>query len=82
MINGILSPENIKALAEMERSMDNGKQPFVRDHAGRRWAMPKQVLEMSGCVSGQTVSDVVMTSLLEANVAYIQMQIVLEETGK
>lgn len=82
MITSILSPENIKALAEIDQKMDEGTQPFVRDHAGRRWAMPKQVLEMSGCVSGQTVSDVVMTSLLEANVAYIQMHIALEKAGK
>lgn len=82
MINSILSPENIKALAEIDRKMDEGTQSFVRDHAGRRWAMPKQVLEMFGCISGQTASDAVLTSLLEANVAYIQMQMTLEKVSK
>jgi hypothetical protein len=82
MINGILSPENIKALAEIEREMDSGKQPFVRDNAGRRSAFPQEVLEVCGCVSGQTASEPIVTALLLANRAHIQMQIALEKVGK
>lgn len=82
MITSILSPENLKALAELDRKMDSGHQPFVRDDKGNRWAFPQEVLDVFGCISGQTASHAVMTGLLEANLAHIQMQIALEKATK
>lgn len=78
----LFNQEQVKVLAEVERRMDNGTMPFVRDNTGRRWAFPAEVLQTSGCVSGQTVNETILSHLMEANLANIQMQIALEKANR
>ncbi len=67
----LFNQDQIKMLAEVERRMDNGTMSFVRDNSGRRWAFSTEVLQTSGCISGQTVNETILTHLLEASLADI-----------
>jgi hypothetical protein len=71
------SRDDIAMLAECERDMDSGKQPFVRDGKGDRWAMPADTLAECGCISGQTVSGTILRALLETNLAKCRAQLAL-----
>jgi hypothetical protein len=74
--------DQMKVLAEVERRMDNGTMTFVRDSSGKRWPFSIEVLQTSGCISGQTVNETILTHLMEANLAHIQMQIALSKAKK
>jgi hypothetical protein len=39
--------EQIRMLAEVDRDMDSGKQPFVRDSKGFRFAFPSEVMQQA-----------------------------------
>ncbi len=69
-----LTQEQIQALAALDRDMDSGAQPFVRDETGSRWSFPAAVIEHCGCVSGQTASRAVITALMEANLASMKQR--------
>lgn len=70
------SEVEIQALAELERDMDSGIQPFVVLN-GHRWAFMPEVLAACGCVSGQTVNDTIIRALLENSLAHLRTQIAL-----
>lgn len=76
-----LTSKEIAAIARVESNMDNGTQPFVRDEQGRRWAFTSEILQQTGCVSGQTVDAKKMIFIMETNLANLQMQIALEKAG-
>lgn len=70
-----LTPEQIVQLAELDRQMDSGAQPFVRDASGQRWAFSAEVLQACGCVSGQTASHAVIQALMETNLARMTVEL-------
>lgn len=70
-----LTPEHIRILAEIERDMDSGAQPFVRDKMGNRLAFPAHILSECGCISGQTASDTVIVALMNARIRELDARI-------
>lgn len=62
--------EEIKMLAQLERDMDSGKQPFVIC-GGHRTAIMPEMLHKFGLVSGQSVSDFLMMQILEAQLSTV-----------
>ena len=77
-----LSVDDIRMLAEQERGMDSGKVAFVKDKDGRRWSVSLEVMEELGFESGQTVSDSLITAMIEAEIASIQARIALDKAAK
>ncbi len=69
-----LTIADIKMLAELERKMDSGEQPFVL-WENQRWAFRPEILEECGVVAGQTISSVIYRALLEASILYGQRKI-------
>jgi hypothetical protein len=74
--------EQVRLLAENDRKMDAGEQPFVLDDRNARWAFPGDVLGTFGVVSGQRVSSTVLQALLEANLAHINALIAIDRSRK
>lgn len=60
--------EEYRMLAVVEREMDNGKQPHVVNK-GDRWAVSRDIMDELCLVSGQGVSDCLITKILEARMA-------------
>ena len=73
-----LSTEEIRMLAQVERDMDAGNQPFVICH-GQRWAFTSDILEDNGVESGQTVSPVIIEALLKSSIASLNAKIAITE---
>jgi hypothetical protein len=73
-----LSSEQIQQLAELERRMDVGEQPFVR-WLGHRLSVFPNVMTEFGLQSGQTVSDFIAGKIMEAHLASIQAKIALRK---
>lgn len=69
-----LTTEEVRMLADMERKMDRGEQPYVMNRGGR-WAVPADTMEQLGLESGQTVSDFLITKILETNIANLTAEI-------
>lgn len=69
-----LTQEQIQSLSAIDRDMDSGAQPFVRDENGGRWAFSAAVMHQCGCASGQTASRDVLTALMTANIADLDRQ--------
>lgn len=66
--------DDIRALADMERKMDRGEQPYVMNGGGR-WAVPADTMAQLGLETGQTVSDFLITKILETNIANLTAEI-------
>lgn len=81
-MNDKLTLEDLRMLADQERKMDSGEQPHVIDKDRNRWAVSQEVMDELGLVSGQTVSDTIITAILEANVASIQARIAVDAAAK
>ncbi len=73
-----LTLDEIRMLAEQERIMDSGEQPFVLDTHRNRWSVSAEVMEELGLVSGQGVSHAIITAIVEAHLASIQARIALD----
>jgi hypothetical protein len=71
--------EQIRVLAEVDRDMGSGKQPFVLDSKGFRFAFPAQVMQQVGVESGQTACESVIIALMQANLAMVRYQALLEK---
>lgn len=73
--------EQIRMLAEIDRDMDSGKQPFVLDSKGFRFPFPADVMEQCGVESGQTACESVIIALMQANLAMVQSRVLLEKVS-
>lgn len=71
--------EQIRDLAAIDRAMDAGTQPFVRDIRGNRWAASQTTLDAIGAVSGQTASDPLIYEMLLVAQAECLAQIALAD---
>ncbi len=71
----------IRMLAEQERRMDSGEQPYVFDKNRNRWSVRSEVMEELGLESGQQVSDPIITAIVEANLAVCQTMVALEKAS-
>ena len=56
--------DDLRWIAEEDRDMDLGIQPFVM-HRGSRWAMTQEAMDEFGFVSGQPVSDAEIKATLK-----------------
>lgn len=68
--------EGIRALAEVERQMDDGTQPFVIAGETRMAVQPSVMAEM-GLACGQTVSMFLATEIMRYQLAHCQTQMAL-----
>lgn len=76
------APEEIRLLAECEKDMDCGKQPFVRvEGATGRMAVSEEIMIFFGLTSGQTISPTIQLAILRKNVDNLNRQI-MEQEGK
>lgn len=57
-------------------------QPFVLCTRGQRWLFPIELLEPLGVVSGQQVSDMILTQLLHQHVAYLASLVALDNAAR
>lgn len=62
-----LTLEELRMLANQEREMDSGAQPFVL-YAGHRLAVTPEAMQHFGLVSRQTINAAVFEALLRHNV--------------
>ncbi len=76
-----LTHEEIKILAECERKMDAGKTPHVVVD-GHRFAVNDEILEHFGLQNRQTVTNVIITAILEFNIERLKKEIMDEEAKK
>ena len=74
--------EDIRMLAEMERKMDSGEQPYVLDSDRNRWAVIPEIMDELGLESGQSVNGAIITAILEAIIASIQAHIAVDAAAK
>ncbi len=74
-----LSLEQIRGLAELERKMDSGDQPYVLNR-GDRWAFSGDVLKHLGIESGRNVSDHLLIEIRKTNLLNLRMKMEREET--
>ncbi len=70
--------EDIRLLAEMERTMDSGEQPHVFDKYRNRLPASPEIMDELGLVSGQTVSGATAEAILDANLASLQARFSVE----
>lgn len=64
------SIEELRMLAELERKMDSGEQPFVRvDETQVRLAVADWIMERIGLESGQTISGELAAEICRMNIA-------------
>ena len=77
-----LTIEQIRLLAEQERSMDSGQTPFVRvPGSTQRMSVMPEVMEELGLVSGQTVSDMIVVAIMQAQIGVLKAQIAMRDAG-
>lgn len=65
------SNEEIKMPAQLERDMDNGKQPFVVSEGGRT-AVSVDCMEALGLEQGQTINQGIFEAILRYNLEQIE----------
>ena len=76
-----LTTEEMKGLAQQERNMENGKQPYVMNRNGK-WAFPAELLDECGIVSGQSVSDAMIQTLMQRSLANLSVKIAIQKAQK
>lgn len=64
---GDRSIDDIRALAEIERRMDRGEQPFVL-FLGGRMAVHGAIMDELGLEQGQSVDDIICVAILKAQI--------------
>lgn len=74
--------EQMRKLAEVERRMDSGEQPFVEIHGYGRLAVPQHILDECGIVSGQTISSPMLRFLLKRVVVDLQVKTAIYKAQK
>ena len=68
--------DEIKMIAEVERKMDSGEQPFVM-FSGQRVAVPQTTMDVLGLAQGQTINHTIFMAVLQANLADCQAAIAM-----
>lgn len=77
----LLTLDQIKILADLERKMDSGEQPFVQTSHGRM-AFRQELLDECGIKSGQSVSTAMVHTLMQMSLASLQVQIITDNMKK
>lgn len=72
-----LSIKDIQGLAELERKMDTGEQPFVVSN-GQRMAVSKEIMNELKLTKGQAVNNQIMIAILQLNIAHCKTQIAID----
>lgn len=73
-----LTEDEIKALVECERMMDDGRVAFVMLQ-GQRVSVSSEAMAEFGFKKGQTINDTIFCALLQFNIANIQTKIALNK---
>lgn len=71
VITDDLSIGDIRALAEIERRMDRGEQPFVL-FLGGRMAVHRAIMDDLGLEPGQSVDGIICVAILEAQIRMLE----------
>lgn len=74
-----LTQNEIQQLALIDRQMDSGERPYVKDKNGVRWAFPQEAMDECGLITGQTVSDHLLMIVMQTNISQLQTQIALDK---
>lgn len=74
--------EDFAKLAQVERDMETGMQPYVRCSRDQRWAFPHELLDRLGVQSGQRVSEIMLIQLLEQNLARIEAMVTIDKAAR
>ena len=77
----LLTPDQMKILADLERKMDSGEQPFVQT-SHSRMAFRQELLDECGIKSGQSVSTAMVHTLMQMSLASLQVQIITDNMKK
>jgi hypothetical protein len=72
--------DEIRALIECERGMDEGRIAFVMLD-GQRVSVTAAAMAEFGLAQGQTINVPIMIALLEFNIAHCQAQIAIEKAS-
>ena len=75
-----LTIEEYRMLADMERRMDSGEQPYVIAY-DERMAVEPLLMEEFGLVTGQTISSTMAIAVMEARLASLQASITLHRVS-
>lgn len=75
-----LSVRDIRLLAELDRKMDSGEQPYVLID-GLRHAFSAEILAHFGIESGQTLSRSLLKPLVQAVILNLRKQMETEEAS-
>ena len=73
-----LTMKEIQDLAQLERDMEAGKQAFVLDGKGNKWAFDNDVIKECNIQSGQMISDGLLTQVMQVNIANLQTKLAIE----
>ena len=73
-----LTTEQIGHLAQLERRMDSGEQPFVLLNE-ERIAVHVDVMTELGLDQGQTISQPIFVAILQAQLAHCQAQLEMKK---
>ena len=71
----------IKMLAQVERDMDSGKQPFVI-YAGDRLAVMQETMDEIELVTGQTISKNIFVNLMQMQLAQLRTELAIQKAQK
>ena len=74
-----ITTEHMQMLAQLERDMDCGIRPFVV--CAGRWAFSQDLLDECDIHSGQTVSQGMITTLMQMTFARLETQLALEKAA-
>jgi hypothetical protein len=75
------SDNEVTVLAQVERRMDDGTQPFVFCPKGLRWAFPVEIMVPLRVVSGQRVTSTILDQLLQRNVARLAASVAIDKAN-
>lgn len=74
MENTILSDEDVKLLAQVERDIENNRVPFVKLNGGRLLVMP-EVMKFFGLEQGQNITIPIYTAILKKQIEIVENKI-------
>lgn len=71
----MFSLQELRLIAQEERKMDEGTQPYVVDSSGSRWSVHSEVMTLLHLKNGQRVPPVIIRAILEGHLAICNREI-------
>ncbi len=76
-----LTIDEVRMLADLERRMDSGEQPYVVTDGGRK-AVEQTIMDELGLVSGQTISSTMEIAVTRAQIASLRAQLAVDRLSQ